>query len=97
MSDNWITNDVLLILEVFIANLYCPETGERTAYEFNDELEDDGTYNAFAWRDGNFSCDCNRFDFLRPGIDNDEPCSEGKVKVESIYRKVEPQRILYAE
>lgn len=64
------------------------QTGEIREYINNYELLEvgDSTPSDFMWRDGNYSCDCNRaLFFLRAGGEDDSkdetPCGDGTYSV----------------
>ncbi len=54
-------------------------TGEQRIYI--DTLEDERTYDAsYIWSDGNYSCDCNRYNFFY-GSEDSVGCGDTRFKV----------------
>ncbi len=72
-------------------------TGERRTWQ--SDLGWD-KHSKFLWKDGNFSCDCNRASFFRQA-GGDEPsaqwrdCSDGEFRVVAI--KSQTGQLLYSE
>jgi hypothetical protein len=68
-------------------------TGERAVFHSKSEMDDPdnlGEFADFIWREGNYSCDCNRADFFaeakRETEEVDHPCGHGRYVVEKIVR-----------
>lgn len=67
-----------------IAEIRKKETGEIHNVDTNVFIDDDGHASPYIWRDGNFSCDCNRDIFFLGSMSDNEkahPCGEGKYSV----------------
>lgn len=66
-----------------IATLLKVETGEIREYLYYQEMSEETA--AYVWRDGNYSCDCNREIFFERAIGegtlDDIECSEGRFEL----------------
>src|SRR5689334_15778879 len=80
-------------------------TGERVTYRDEDggyeDPDNPGEFADFIWREGNFSCDCNRSLFFRlakgEDVDTmDATCGDGRYVVEQIVR-VSNGEVVYRE
>lgn len=80
-----------------IAEIRCNATGEIREHEMHEVLIDgDEQPNDYTWRDGNYSCDCNRRVFFNADWDeNTDNCSEGLYSVR--VRNKKSGRIWYSE
>jgi hypothetical protein len=64
-------------------------TGEATVY-YDDGWWTDGAFSDFIWSEGNYSCDCNRFLFLKRAqgceepADDEGPCGDGGIAIDRI-------------
>lgn len=73
-------HDKLLWVEVEVHIIRNSDGVERTYRDMDELLRDDGeTWSDYMWRDGNWSCDCNRYLFFQRAageeeIDDDGPC-----------------------
>jgi hypothetical protein len=80
------------------------QTGERAVYRSEHEGDDPdspGTFGDYPWRDGNFSCDCNRGLFFARAKGEDPEwnafaCGDGRYRVEKIVRVSDGQQV-YSE
>lgn len=79
------------------------QTATRAIWRSDEYLDEEtGLYNDYVWREGNFSCDCNRGNFFAAALDKEWPesrCDDGinrRYMVEKIVR-VSDGEVLYRE
>lgn len=73
------------------------ETGEVRICRTVGYWDEDGFFHDRNWREGNYSCDCNRYSFFEGGDYDDVNCSEGLYLIDKITATDQPDEILYAE
>lgn len=80
-------------------------TGKRAVYHTDHNSDQDpepGVFRDYDWRDGNFSCDCNRGDFWEEAAGEEvwgggvSKCGDGRFVVEKIV-EVLTGKVLYTE
>lgn len=50
--------------------------------EYDDDMSNEGI--EFMWTEGNYSCDCNRYNFFYPNSNIDYPCGESRFDMASV-------------
>lgn len=78
--------------------------GQVRVYQDRGTRRDDGSFNDFIWCDGNFACDCNRYDFFEraggrePDDEESEnaPCGHTAYVVDYI-KDGETGKVVYSE
>jgi hypothetical protein len=71
--------------EPVVVHLRDTVTGDTKQYEICGYFAGDEFW-SFAWKEGNFSCDCNRAILLWDGAETEFPCGTGRIIVEKIVR-----------
>jgi hypothetical protein len=78
--------------------------GEVRVYQDRGTRGDDGKFNDFIWRNDDFACDCNRYDFFEhaggrePDDEESEnaPCGDTAYSIDYI-KDLETGEIVYSE